>query len=214
MGDKDVILNCFTRFLHNLKTRNIFSPAIHTHTKSSVGLGNVDNKSSATIRNEITNANITKALGYTPQVGGVKLLWTGLFNATSTTVLNINIPDACLFNNKKSAIFIITRLPYNYQSNISSMDPIFISFDLNTSGTSQIYDALSGYYFSYSSINTDFNEIKYGVNSYSSEFFKMRAQLYLSDGSSMDMLKILGNDNDISYTGKYYITSVSALILG
>lgn len=38
----------------------------HKVTKSQVGLGNVDNKSSATIRNEITNANVTTALGYTP----------------------------------------------------------------------------------------------------------------------------------------------------
>jgi len=34
--------------------------------KGDVGLGNVDNKSSATIRSEITSANVTDALGYTP----------------------------------------------------------------------------------------------------------------------------------------------------
>ena len=37
-----------------------------TYTKSEVGLGNVDNKSSATIRSEITSDNITSALGFTP----------------------------------------------------------------------------------------------------------------------------------------------------
>lgn len=37
-----------------------------SYTKSDVGLGNVDNKSSATIRNEITKENVTNALGYTP----------------------------------------------------------------------------------------------------------------------------------------------------
>ena len=35
-------------------------------TKSDVGLGNVDNKSSATIRGELTSSNVTTALGYTP----------------------------------------------------------------------------------------------------------------------------------------------------
>lgn len=35
-------------------------------TKSSLGLGNVENKSSATIRGELTTANVTDALGYTP----------------------------------------------------------------------------------------------------------------------------------------------------
>ena len=34
--------------------------------KADVGLGNVENKSSATIRGEITSANVTTALGYTP----------------------------------------------------------------------------------------------------------------------------------------------------
>lgn len=37
-----------------------------TVTASDVGLGNVDNKSSDTIRSEITKSNVTTALGYTP----------------------------------------------------------------------------------------------------------------------------------------------------
>jgi hypothetical protein len=37
-----------------------------TYTKSEVGLGNVDNKSSVTIRSELTKENVTDALGYTP----------------------------------------------------------------------------------------------------------------------------------------------------
>lgn len=35
-------------------------------SKESLGLGNVENKSSATIRDELTSANVTKALGFTP----------------------------------------------------------------------------------------------------------------------------------------------------
>lgn len=37
-----------------------------TLTNADVGLGNVENKSSATIRAELTSANVTDALGYTP----------------------------------------------------------------------------------------------------------------------------------------------------
>ena len=37
-----------------------------TLTSSDVGLGNVENKSSATIRGELTSGNVTTALGYTP----------------------------------------------------------------------------------------------------------------------------------------------------
>jgi hypothetical protein len=38
-----------------------------TLTNVDVGLGNVENKSSATIRSEITSANVTTALGFTPE---------------------------------------------------------------------------------------------------------------------------------------------------
>lgn len=38
----------------------------HGTTKSHLGLGNVENKSSATIRGELTETDITNALGYTP----------------------------------------------------------------------------------------------------------------------------------------------------
>ena len=38
----------------------------HGVTKSQVGLGNLENKSSATIRGELTKGNVTTALGFTP----------------------------------------------------------------------------------------------------------------------------------------------------
>ena len=38
----------------------------HGVTKAQLGLGNVENKSSATIRGELTKSNVTTALGYTP----------------------------------------------------------------------------------------------------------------------------------------------------
>ena len=42
------------------------SPTKPSYNKSEIGLGNVENKSSATIRSELTSENITTALGYTP----------------------------------------------------------------------------------------------------------------------------------------------------
>ena len=47
-------------------TKTYVDTEIDGITKSSLGLGNVENKSSATIRGEITNANVTAALGFTP----------------------------------------------------------------------------------------------------------------------------------------------------
>lgn len=51
---------------------NTFPPATHNHTKVDVGLGNVENKSSATIRSELTKENVTTALGYTPPTQDTK----------------------------------------------------------------------------------------------------------------------------------------------
>lgn len=50
---------CVKGAFGTLATKNSLS-------KSDVGLGNVDNKSSETIRSEITQGNVTTALGYTP----------------------------------------------------------------------------------------------------------------------------------------------------
>lgn len=52
----------------------------HGVTKSQIGLGNVENKTSATIRGELTKDNVTTALGYTPPTTN-----TTYSTATSTT---------------------------------------------------------------------------------------------------------------------------------
>lgn len=53
-----------SRAAYNHSTKTSGNP--HHVTKTDVGLGNVENKSSATIRGELTSANVTTALGYTP----------------------------------------------------------------------------------------------------------------------------------------------------
>ena len=57
-------------------TSNTSNP--HSVTKAQVGLGNVENKSSATIRGEITKSNVTTALGYTPLNQSLKGSASGL----------------------------------------------------------------------------------------------------------------------------------------
>lgn len=49
----------------------------HGTTKSDIGLGNVENKSSATIRGELTSSNVTTALGFTPGTGTVTSVKVG-----------------------------------------------------------------------------------------------------------------------------------------
>ena len=54
----------------NAHTSNTSNP--HGVTKAQVGLENVDNKSSETIRSEITSENVTDALGFTPLDAALK----------------------------------------------------------------------------------------------------------------------------------------------
>lgn len=51
-------MNKIDAALHQLDSKEV--------TKEDVGLGNVENKSSSTIRSEITKSNVITALGYTP----------------------------------------------------------------------------------------------------------------------------------------------------
>ena len=75
----------------------------HHVTKTDLGLGNVENKSSATIRGELTSANVTTALGYTPPKTDTNTHYTtrivagaanGTANATTTNGnTHINVTD-------------------------------------------------------------------------------------------------------------------------
>ena len=75
----------------------------HNTTKADLGLGNVENKSSATIRGELTRANVTTALGYTPPKADTNTHYTtrivagaanGTANAATTNGnTHINVTD-------------------------------------------------------------------------------------------------------------------------
>ena len=66
-----------------------------TLTSSDVGLGNVENKSSATIRGEITSSNVTTALGFTPYnatnpSGYITSSFSGFMLRSTTGISNPN----------------------------------------------------------------------------------------------------------------------------
>jgi hypothetical protein len=65
-----------------------------TLTNSDVGLGNVENKSSATIRGELTSGNVTTALGYTPyNATNPNGYITGITSGNVTTALGYTPPQ-------------------------------------------------------------------------------------------------------------------------
>ena len=79
----------------------------HKVTKSQVGLGNVENKTSEAIRSEITSANVTNALGYTPLNSTLKGANSGLAELDANgKVLTSQLPsyvDDVLEYSSKSA---------------------------------------------------------------------------------------------------------------
>lgn len=86
-------------------TGNTSNP--HSVTKSQVGLGNVENKSSATIRGEITSSNVTTALGYTPLNSTLKGAASGLAELDAngkvpSTQLPSYVDDVLEYTNKAS----------------------------------------------------------------------------------------------------------------
>lgn len=56
----------------------------HNVTKSDIGLSNVENKNSATIRSELTKSEVVKALGYTPPTQDTNTTYDIMTGATSS----------------------------------------------------------------------------------------------------------------------------------
>lgn len=79
--------------------------------KGDVGLGNVENKSSATIRGELTKANVTDALGYTPPTSDtnthrpIQVNGTGVLG-NNTTALNLKAGSNVTITNSSGTVTI------------------------------------------------------------------------------------------------------------
>ena len=74
--------------------------------KTDISLGNVENKSSATIRNEITKTNVTNALGYTPENSSNK----GVANGYAPLDSNIKIPLSMLPDIAKQQTYVVETI--------------------------------------------------------------------------------------------------------
>lgn len=76
----------------------------HSVTKAQVGLGNVENKSSATIRGELTKDDVTTALGYTPPTTN-----TTYSNATTSVAGLMSSNDKTKLNGIASGATAVTE---------------------------------------------------------------------------------------------------------
>lgn len=137
----------------------------HGVTKSQLGLENVDNKSSATIRGELTSSNVTKALGYTPEKGGTA-------ETDNAMAHSKDVPSTTASYTKIDEIGGMTRkctnlIPYPYNETTKTQNGI--TFTDNGDGTI----AANGI-----STDTVFFIIAAKVNLPSGEY-------YISDGVNM-----------------------------
>lgn len=105
-------------------------------SKSDVGLGNVDNKSSATIRGEITSSNVTTALGFTPPPKNHASTATTYGVATSS-----NYGHTKIINNLTTSSYADGQALSAYQGKILS-DKITNANDRITSTGNSLYDEI------------------------------------------------------------------------
>lgn len=131
----------------------------HNVTKSDIGLSNVENKNSATIRSELTKSEVVKALGYTPPTQDTNTTYNvatqssnGLLSsndkvkldgisegankyvlptASSTTLGGVKTTSNVTSNSGYTACPIISGVPYYKDTKLSSFGVTATADELN-----------------------------------------------------------------------------------
>ena len=110
----------------------------HQVTKAQIGLGNVENKSSATIRSELTSSNVTTALGYTPPTADThytskNVVGSSTATSNTTSVLtNGNVYLNSVENNKVTSAHKISGAGATTVTTDTNGNIIISSTDNNT----------------------------------------------------------------------------------
>lgn len=124
---------------HSTKTGNP-----HGTTKADLGLGNVENKSSATIRGELTKANVTTALGYTPPTTDTNTWRPVQNNLTSTsTDQSLSAAQGKVLNDK-FASYVPTSRTVNGKALSANITLSAADVGAATSGHTHSYLPLAG----------------------------------------------------------------------
>lgn len=108
---------------------NYIYTTLNKPSKSDVGLGNVENKSSATIRGELTSSNVTTALGFTPSAnththefiknfvsGTATAGYIKVMDLDFSTTSNANQPMVFYFGQRAHEVTRLTILSNNFGS--------------------------------------------------------------------------------------------------
>lgn len=116
----------------------------HNITKSTIGLSNVENKSSETIRSEITKENVTSALGYTPLSSTTSII---------DSLSDLGITASASELNKLDGVTVTTN-EFNYLSGVKSSIQTQLDGKSSSSHNHTTSDIISGK-FSYNSIDIE-----------------------------------------------------------
>lgn len=99
-------------------------------TKANIGLGNVENKSSSTIRSELTKSNVTTALGFTPYTPAeVDALVSAVFHYKGTKATYAEV--AALTGMKVGDVWLVTADNSEYVYNGSTWEKLGPTIDLS-----------------------------------------------------------------------------------
>lgn len=173
-----------------------------TLSKDNVGLGNVDNKSSATIRSEITHDNVTTALGYTPvsedDIDAIKLGGRNLLKDSHKSVSNGSYATADYYFGDRPPLeneVVTLQIKGQLASSKTAWQPYNSGAGIHIPElkiTSANYDSVSGIYTVTG---------KWRVGSSSNTYLRIYAQLSTQSGtSSIEWVKLERGEKATDWT--------------
>ena len=158
----------------------------HGVTKSDIGLGNVENKSSADIRNDITKANVTTALGYTPANQ------TDLSSYVTSTELNNKE-----YVTQSDLNTLSSQIPTTYAGSSSAGGPANSALKVRDSGNTEF------------TINIGYqgNSLKADEIKYIAAYARKGGEILIKDAPASAVISYLSAVTQTELEGKGYVTS-------
>lgn len=163
-------------YLQEVGTEHIFQKIKSILTKETIGLGNVENKSSETILSELTSSNVTTALGFTPVSPSEAVTKDSSGNITATDFITTSGVKLSDINTKLAKIGYAvksTQVTIPSRTQVYNSEPIMgfayysaPSSALGICASATVYDSARNAY-TFAGYYTHTYTNWFGINSYS-----------------------------------------------